>query len=134
VATGLHLDEAFQEATMRIVLLACILVPLLALSLAAIDPKAEPAPTPLMRTVDPMNTKVGAEVLVTGDNLGTNCIAEVFLTAANQNFKVEVTSQTEKELKFKVPQVKAGAYKLLVLTKSVEPVLIEEPVRVVIEE
>jgi hypothetical protein len=119
---------------MRILLLACILVPLLALSLAAVDPKAEPAPTPLMRTVDPMTAKVGAEVLVTGDNLGANCIAEVFLTTAEKNFKVEVLNQTEKELKFKVPQVKVGPYKLLVLTKSVEPMLIEEPVRIVIEE
>ncbi len=119
---------------MRTLLLACILLPLLALSLAAVDPAAEPPPTPLMRTVDPMTAKVGTEVLVTGDNLGKNCIAEVFLTASSQNFKVEVLSQAETELKFKVPQVKAGPYKLLVLTKNVEPTLIEEPVRIVVEE
>ena len=120
---------------MRIALLIMSMLLLLsALAFAAVDPKTEPMPTPLMRTVEPYSAKVGAEVLVSGDNLGKNLIAEVFLTANNKNFKVEVISQTDKEVKFKVPTVKPGPYKILVLLKSADPTFIEEPVRLVVEE
>jgi hypothetical protein len=120
---------------MRIALLiVSVLLLLSAFAFAAVDPKSEPMPTPLMRTVDPYSAKVGTEVLVSGDNLGKHLIAEVFLTAQNQNFKVEVISQSDKELRFKVPEVKPGPYKILVLLRSVEPTLIEEPVRLVVEE
>jgi hypothetical protein len=37
-------------------------------------------------------------------------------------------------VKFKVPNVKPGPYKLLVLMKSADPTFIEEPVRLVVEE
>jgi hypothetical protein len=110
-----------------------MLLPLMAFNAAAVDPKAQPMATPLMRVVEPSTAKVGAEILVTGDNLGKENVAEVYLTAAKQNFKVEVLSQAEKELKFKVPNVKPGPYKVLVLMKSAEPTFIEEPVRLVVE-
>lgn len=119
---------------MRFALLLCILLPLVAFSAAAVDPKAEPMPTPLMRVVEPMNAKVATEVVVTGDNLGKAVVAEVYLTAAKQNFKVEILSQDDKQIKFKVPNVKPGPYRLLVLLKSADPTFIEEPVRLVVEE
>ena len=115
-------------------LIMSVLLLLSAFAFAAVDPKSEPMPTPLMRTVDPYTAKVGTEVSVAGDNLGKNLVADVFLTANNKNFKVEVTSQTEKEVKFKVPPVKAGPYKILVLLRSADPTFIEEPVRLVVEE
>ena len=80
---------------MRLALLMSVLLLLSAFAFAAVDPKAEPLPTPLMRTVEPYTAKVGTEVLVSGDNLGTNVVAEVYLMANNKNFKVEVTSQGE---------------------------------------
>ena len=89
---------------------------------------------PMMRTVEPYNAKVGVEVVVSGDNLGKEFVAEVYLGAGGKNTKVEVTSQSEKELKFKVPTVKAGPYRILVLTKGVQPTMIEEPVRFLVEE
>jgi hypothetical protein len=119
---------------MRIALLMISVLLLSVFAFAAVDPKAEPMPTPLMRTVEPYTAKVGTEVLVSGDNLGKNLIAEVFLTANNKNFKVEVTSQTDKEVRFKVPSVKPGPYKILVLLRSADPTFIEEPVRLVVEE
>ena len=119
---------------MRLALLMSVLLLLSAFAFAAVDPKAEPLPTPLMRTVEPYTAKVGTEVLVSGDNLSTKCVAEVYLMANNKNTKVEVTSQTEKEIKFKVPAVKPGSYKIVVLLKSADPTLIEEPVRLVVEE
>jgi hypothetical protein len=119
---------------MRLALPMSVLLLLSAFAFAAVDPKAEPMPTPLMRTVEPYTAKVGMEVLVSGDNLGKNIVAEVYLMANNKNVKVEVTSQADKELKFKVPAVKPGPYKVVVLLKSADPTLIEEPVRLVVEE
>ena len=119
---------------MRLALLMSVLLLLSAFAFAAVDPKAEPMPTPLMRTVEPYTAKVGMEVLVSGDNLGKNLVAEVYLMANNKNTKVVVTSQTDKEIKFTVPAVKPGPYKVVVLLKSADPTLIEEPVRLVVEE
>lgn len=118
---------------MRIALLLSVLLALCVFTVVAADPKTESAPTPLMRTVDPYTAKVGAEVTVAGDNLGKSRVAEVYLTANKTNFKVEVLSQTDTELKFRVPSVKPGGYRITVLMKSAEPIFIEEPVRVVIE-
>ena len=71
---------------MRLALLMSVLLLLSAFAFAAVDPKAEPLPTPLMRTVEPYTAKVGTEVLVSGDNLGKNIVAEVYLMADNKNF------------------------------------------------
>jgi hypothetical protein len=119
---------------MRLALFLCVLLLIPAFALAAVDPKSEPMPTPLMRTVEPYPAKAGTEAIITGDNLGANIVAEVYISIDGKNTKVEVTSQTEKELKFKIPNVKAASYKVLVLLKSVDPTIIEEPVRLVVEE
>jgi hypothetical protein len=89
---------------------------------------------PMMRTLDPYSAKAGAEIVVTGDNLGKEAVAEVFIRAEGKDTKVEVTSQAEKEVKFKVPNVKPGPYRVVVLTKSSDPTLVEEPVRLVVEQ
>jgi hypothetical protein len=119
---------------MRLALFLSVLLLLTAFAFAAVDPKSEPLPTPLMRTVDPFMTKAGTEVVVAGDNLGKNIVAEVYIALDGKNTKVEVTSQSDKELKFKVPNVKPGSYKVLVLLRSVDPTIIEEPVRLMVEE
>ena len=116
-------------------MLLTVLLSLLLPSAAAVDPNRQPLPTPLMRTVDPYMAKAGVEVTVTGNNLGKALVAEVSLTAGKASYKVEILSQTDTELKFKVPAgVKAGSYRLTVLLRSAEPTLIEEPVKIVIEE
>ena len=121
---------------MRLALLMSVLLLQTVFAAATpVDPKTEPMPTPLMRTVDPYTAKAGAEITVTGDNLDQKIVAEVYLSNNGKNVKVEVISQAEKELKFKVPAAtKPGGYRIVVLVRSVDPVLIEEPVRVVIEE
>jgi hypothetical protein len=116
---------------MNLMLLLLALVPF---QLVAVDP-AQPMPTPLMRVVEPGTAKVGDEVLVTGDNLGKQYIAEIFLTAGEESHKVQVLTQEDKAVKFKVPAgVKAGPYRITVLIKRADPMLIEEPVRLVIED
>ena len=117
---------------MRVALLTMSLFLLPAV--AAVDRPTEPRPTPLMRTVEPRAAKPGMEVVVAGDHLGKNLIAEIFLTANDQNFKVEILGQTDRQVRFKVPEVKGGTYKILVLLTTVDPILIEEPVRLVVEE
>jgi len=119
---------------MRLALFVSLLLLQPVLSAAAVDPKNEPMPTPLMRTVDPYTARVGSEVAVTGDNLGRNIVAEVYVSVDSKNVKVEITSQSDKEIKFKVPAVTPGSYRLVVLVRSVDPLLIEEPVRLNIEE
>lgn len=100
----------------------------------AVDSNRDPLPTPLMRTVEPYLAKAGAEIVVSGDNLNKELVAEVYMTANQVNTKVEVLSQSAKEIRFKVPaDIKPGAYKLTVLLTSADPTFIEEPVRLVIE-
>ena len=110
------------------------LLVLLALPFALTGAKNEPTPTPLMRVVAPYSVRVGMEVVVTGENLDKSHIAEVYLSADGELFKVEVVSQESTAIKFIVPKVKGGPYRITVLTTSVEPLLIEEPVRLVVEE
>jgi hypothetical protein len=116
---------------MRVALLLSVL---LVVAFAFTVTEANGQSMPMMRTVEPYSAKVGAEVVATGDNLGKEMVAEVFIGVDGNNTKVEVTSQAEKELKFKVPTVKAGPYRVIVLTKGANPVMIEEPVRLVVEE
>jgi hypothetical protein len=120
---------------MRLALLLSVILLQSVFAAAAVDPKSEPAPTPLMRTVSPYSAKAGAEVTIAGDNLDKKVVAEVYLSLNGKNTKVEVTGQAEKELKIRVPaNFKPGSYRIVVLLRSVDPVLIEEPVRLLIEE
>ena len=89
---------------------------------------------PRFATVEPLNAKVGDVLTVTGENIGKDMVAEVYLTDGKNDFKVVVTSQTATEIKLKVPKVVPARYKLMVLTKGKEPKLIEQPVKVEIEE
>lgn len=108
-------------------LLISLLVPL---ALLARDPQ----PTPLMRNIDPMTAAAGDLVTVTGDNLSKDIVLEVYMTDRTDKTKVEVTEQTATTVKFKVPaKIKAGKYWMMVLVNYAEPLLIEEPVRIVIE-
>jgi hypothetical protein len=111
-----------------------LVVASLVLPFTAVSAKTDPIPTPLMRVVEPYTAKVGTEVVVTGENLDKTYIAEVYLSQNGERFLVEVTSHESTQIKFIVPKVKPGAYRITVLTTSAEPMLIEEPVRLVVEE
>ena len=114
--------------------LMLILLALVPFQLVAVDP-ADPVPTPLMRVVEPSVAKIGMEITVTGQNLGKESVSEVFMTAGKSSHKVQITAQADSELKFKVPvNVTPGPYRITVLMKGAVPLMIEEPVRLVIEE
>jgi len=86
--------------------------------------------------VEPMSGKVGTEIVVTGENLGKEHVAELYFTDGKNDFKAVMSEQTDTQIKCKIPaKVESGVrYKLMVLTKGKEPKLIEQPVRVEIEE
>jgi hypothetical protein len=94
----------------------------------------EPLPTPVMRTVDPDTVKAGQVATVSGEYLDKSRVAEVYLTDGKVDVKVEILEQTAGSLKFRVPEkTGAGRYNLMVLLVDVEPKLIEEPARVIVQ-
>jgi len=90
---------------------------------------------PQMKTVEPGSAKVGDVLTVAGENLDKANVAEVYLTDGKNDFKASITEQDSSTLKLKVPAaVKPGRLALMILTKGKEPKLIEQPVKVTIEE
>ena len=62
-------------------------------------------------------------------------MAEVYLTDGKTDVKLVILEQTSTAIKVKVPATaKPGRFALMVLTKAAEPKLIEQPVKVVIEQ
>ncbi len=82
---------------------------------------------PRCTSLEPDTGKAGDTVTAKGENLGKSNIAEVYLTDGQKDTAVKLEEQTETEIKFKVPEVKAGRYHLLILTGN-RASLIEQPV------
>jgi hypothetical protein len=91
---------------------------------------------PRFMTVEPMSGKVGTEILIKGENLGKAYIAELYFTDGTHDIKTPILEETDTTIKCKIPDgVKTGVrYRLMLLTRGKEPKLIEQPVRVEIEE
>ena len=91
---------------------------------------------PRFISVDPMSGKVGTVITVTGENIGKESVAEVYFTDGQNDIKVPAAEQSATSLKVTIPaKAKVGVrYKLMILTKGKEPKLIEQPVRVEVEE
>jgi hypothetical protein len=93
------------------------------------------AAMPRMTSVEPANGKVGDVLSVVGENLEKKNVADVFLTDGKTDLKVAVTEQTATSIKFRIPpKTTAGRWALMVLTSGKEPKLIEQPVKVTVEE
>jgi hypothetical protein len=115
--------------------LSLLLFVLLVLACAAPPTLNAQEAIPRFTTVDPLNGKIGTEITVTGENMGKTVVAETYLTDGKNDFKVVMTEQGDTTIKFAIPKtVKPGRYRLMVLTKGKEPKLIEQPVRVEVEE
>lgn len=92
-------------------------------------------PMPRMTAVEPGNGKAGDVITVSGENLVKANVAKVYLTVEDKDVPVEIVEQAEKSIKFKIPaKVKAGRFALSVLTTEKVPKLIEQPVKVQIDE
>jgi len=92
-------------------------------------------PMPRMTAVDPGNGKAGDEITVAGENLEKAQVAKVYLTDGKNDVLVEVTTQEATSLKFKIPaKASAGRFALMLLTTGKEPKLIEQPVKLTVEQ
>ena len=82
--------------------------------------------------IDPMTAKVGDVVTVSGEAIDKKNVDTLYLTDGKTDIKVEVTEQSEKSIKFKVPESAKGK-RWTVMVHTTKDQLIEEPVRVTIE-
>jgi hypothetical protein len=93
------------------------------------------AQVPVMSKVLPDSGKIGSVLKIQGTFLGKTRVDEVYLTDHTFDMKVKVLEQTEDSIEFRVPPfVKPGRLQLLVKTTGKEPLLLEQPVYITIEE
>ena len=94
-----------------------------------------PAQVPVMHDVQPDSGKIGSVLRVHGFYLGKARVDEVYLTDHTFDMKVKVLDQTDDYIEFRIPPfVKPGRLELLVKTTGKEPMLLEQPVYINIEE
>jgi len=90
---------------------------------------------PRMASVDPMNGKIGDVLVVTGENLTKESVAKLYLTDGTNDVQVDMMEQTATTIKFKIPaKAKPGRVAIMVLTTGKDPKLIEQPVKVTVDE
>jgi hypothetical protein len=93
------------------------------------------AQVPVMHKVLPESGKIGSVLKIHGDFLGKAKVDEVYLTDHTFDMKVKVLTQTDDSIEFRIPPfVKPGRLQLLVKTAGKEPLLLEQPVYITIEE
>ena len=93
------------------------------------------AQVPVMHKVQPDSGKIGSVLKIQGVFLGKAKVDEVYLTDHTFDMKVKVLDQTDDSIEFRVPPfVKPGRLQLLVKTTGKEPMLLEQPVYITIEE
>jgi hypothetical protein len=103
----------------------------LAAGLAAFAQQAMPR----MDSVDPGTGKAGDEITVSGANLEKAHVAKVYLTDGKNDTPLDLTEQTATSIKFKIPaKATVGRFALMLLTTGKEPKLIEQPVKLTVEE
>src|ERR1035438_2581403 len=94
--------------------------------------------SPMITGVDPPSGKRGDVITVTGQNLQKENVAKVYLTdgvSEKNDIQVEMTSQSATEIKFKIPaKVAPGRMALMILTTTKPPQLIEQPVKLTIDD
>ena len=94
----------------------------------------DPAPSPVMKAISPGSAKANEIVTITGDNLGKELVNELYLSDRTAKTKVNIVSETNSELKFKVPSgLKSGKYWIVVLVNQEEPTEMEQAVQLVVK-
>lgn len=89
---------------------------------------------PRMTSVEPGEGKTGDVISVAGENLHKENVAKVFLTDGKNDVVAEVTEQAEKVIKIRIPKCSNGRFSLMLLTTGKEPKLIEQPVKLTVEQ
>jgi hypothetical protein len=87
---------------------------------------------PRCTSVEPDTGKKGDVVTAKGENLNKKTVGELYLTDGKNDTKVEISDQSDAEIKFKVPDVKPGRYHLLTLSANKNS-MVEQPVALTVE-
>lgn len=86
--------------------------------------------SPKLTSVEPDSAKVGDPATAKGENLDKAMVANLFLTDGKNDVKVTITNQSGAEIKFTVPKIASGRYRLMTVTKAA---MIEQPVMLTVE-
>lgn len=108
---------------------------LLVLALVAVTGlyAAADGPMPRLSTVTPDSGKAGDEFTAAGENVGKALVKELYLTDGKDDTKVQIVTQKDDSIVFKVPaDAKAGRYSLMILSADGKQFL-EQPVKLTIE-
>jgi hypothetical protein len=93
------------------------------------------AQVPQMSKVEPDNGTVGSVLRIQGIFLGKAKVDEVYLTDHTFDMKVKVLDQSDGLIEFRIPpSAKPGRLQLLVKTPGKQPLLLEQPVYITVEE
>jgi hypothetical protein len=93
------------------------------------------AQVPVMNRVAPEAGKVGSVLKIQGAFLDKTKVDEVYLSDHTFDMKVKVLDQTEDSIVFRIPPfAKPGRLQLVVRTKDKEPVILEQPLYITVEE
>jgi hypothetical protein len=96
---------------------------------------ALPAQTPQMNDVQPNGGKIGAVLRIHGISLGKAKVDEVYLSDHTLDMKVKVLDQKDDAIEFRIPpSVKPGRLQLVVKTAGKQPLILEQPVYITVEE
>ena len=85
-----------------------------------------------LASVEPDTGKVGDEAIAKGENLDKSKIGELYLTDGKNDVKATITEQSDTEIKFKIPKIQAGRYRLMLVTAKKDS-MIEQPVMITVE-
>lgn len=92
-------------------------------------------PSPQVTQMEPRVGKAGTVVVISGISLGKDAVDEVYLTDHRFDLKVKVLEQSGNTLKIRIPPfVKPGRQQLLLLTAGKNPIYLEQPVWVQVED
>jgi hypothetical protein len=93
------------------------------------------AQTPVMSKVEPDSGKTGSVLKVQGTFLGKTKVEEVYISDHTFDMKVKVLGQTDDSIEFRIPPfAKPGRLQLVVKTAGKEPLILEQPLYITVEE
>jgi hypothetical protein len=89
---------------------------------------------PRMNSVDPASGKRGDVITVNGENLDKAHVSKVYLTNGKTDLECVITEQNATAIKIKVPDKATGRMAVMILTSGKEASLIEQPVKLTVEQ
>ena len=93
------------------------------------------AQVPVMQKVSPDSGKTGSVLKIQGVYLDKTKVDEVYIGDHTFDMKVKVLEQTDDSIEFRIPPfAKPGRLQLVVKTTGKEPVILEQPVYITVEE